>query len=178
MRRGKQYLGCLLALGLIYGLPIRFGVVLGESMAPTLHNGQFYLLDRSYYRRHQPSRNEVLVFKRNGVRYVKRVAAVAGDRIFVNRNRDLAKDEVIFAGEVDRLNTIARKWPQFRSIKPVTRTVPEGHCYVLGDHLSCSEDSRDLGFIPVEQIEGRVLFTTPAHSVVQQLAVVVGPKTL
>lgn len=178
MQRWKLYLGCLVVLGLIYGLPVRFGVVLGESMAPTFHSGQVYLLDRGYYRHHAPARNEVLVFKRNGVRYVKRVAAVAGDKIYVSRNQDLAKDEVIFTGEIDRLRAISRKWPHFRSLKPVVRTVPDGYCYVLGDHLNCSEDSRELGFIPVEAIEGRVLFTTPTSSVVTQLAVVAGPKTL
>ena len=178
MQRGKLYLGCLMVLGLIYGLPVRFGVVLGESMAPTFHNGQIYILDRGYYRRHTPSPNDVLVFKRNGIRYVKRVAAVAGDQIYVSRNQDVARDELVYSGEVDRLKTMARKWPKFRFLKPVARKVPDGYCYVLGDHLSCSEDSRELGFIPLDAIEGRVLFTTPANSVVTQLAVVSGPKTL
>lgn len=178
MQRGKFYLGCLAVLGMIYGLPVRLGVVLGESMAPTFHSGQIYLLERRYHRRHAPVRNEVIVFKRNGVRYVKRVAAVAGDRIYVNRSLDQGTDEVVFASEVERLNRIARKWPGFRGLRPVARTVPPGHCYVLGDHLANSEDSRTLGFIPHAEIEGRVLFTTPKASVVQQLAVIQAQKTL
>ena len=37
-------------------------------------------------------------------------------------------------------------------------TIPEGHCYVLGDNTDNSLDSRYWGFVPLKDVIGRVRF--------------------
>ena len=35
--------------------------------------------------------------------------------------------------------------------------VPEGHIFVMGDYRTQTEDSRDFGSIPMEQVEGKLI---------------------
>ena len=63
----------------------------------------------------------------------KRVAAVAGDRIDINKN-------------------------DFRSAGPRLAEVPPGHCWLLGDNAANSLDSRKYGFVSEGLIRGRVLY--------------------
>ena len=49
-----------------------------SSMEPTLHHGEYFLADATYYHSHQPSRGDVTVYvhpKQAGLYYIKRVVA-------------------------------------------------------------------------------------------------------
>ena len=37
--------------------------------------------------------------------------------------------------------------------------MPQGHCWVVGDNLSVSRDSRDYGPVPIGLVTGKVLAT-------------------
>jgi len=44
-------------------------------------------------------------------------------------------------------------------------TVPNGHCFVLGDNREDTEDSRDFGPVPLRDIVGKVAYIYyPAES--------------
>src|SRR4051794_32391026 len=78
--------------GLGARLSPRMLVVQGQSMAPTLRTGSIHLLGPAG----TPRRGEIVVFGRAGRRYVKRVVAVAGDRVplihYPDGTRDVLKD--------------------------------------------------------------------------------------
>ncbi len=40
---------------------------------------------------------------------------------------------------------------------PSPAQVPKGHCYIVGDNLPWSRDSRDFGPIPLGLIKGKVI---------------------
>src|SRR4051812_4323117 len=86
----------------------RIGVVCGDSMSPTLQNGTLYALDTAYYRSHTPQRGEVVVFKRNGVTCIKRVAAAGGDTVFVVKSRDQEGDEVVMDWQLPLVRRIIK----------------------------------------------------------------------
>lgn len=130
-----------------------FTVVDGRSMFPTLHDGDrlVELKFEKWYRDFQ--RGDIVVFKdaqqTSGDYYVKRILAVAGDRIQI---RD---GEVFVNSEKLREAYIASE--HLETEGDLDLVVPEGHVFVLGDNRehSASLDSRRFGPVKVSSIAGR-----------------------
>ncbi|HEU4752178.1 MAG TPA: signal peptidase I [Armatimonadota bacterium] len=159
----------LAGLGLLYAAqPYRIGFTLGHSMDPTLRNGQPYLLQRAPV----PTRvspGDVVVFDRGGLTYVKRVLAVPGDTFYVVKFSD-GDESLVMDWQLKRIRGVVRR-PVWRdTLKLVRRRVPPGTCYVVGDHLAVSVDSRSFGPIPVESIRGKVLFAPAPRPFFQHVA--------
>lgn len=149
--------------------PFRPGVVCGQSMSPTFNGGSFYALDTRYFRTHAPERGDVIVFDHDGGTYIKRVIAGEGDVIYLLQSPG-SEDEVITDWQLRTLSLAVER----RAIpgkKVVKRRVPAGACYVVGDNLPNSTDSRDFGPVPVENIRGRVCGAPPPPSSVAHLVV-------
>jgi len=127
----------------------RFGTVVSESMNPTLQVGDYYVLRVDAYKNGRvPKRGDVVVFDRPGQgTFIKRIIAVPGDEIGIGRGRVW-------------LNGSWLEEPYLKE-QPVTELpmatrVRDGHLFVLGDNRNKSEDSRDYGPIPVENVMGKV----------------------
>ena len=81
----------LLALGSVLVLgaltlrfsPFRLGVVVGESMTPTLQPNHVFVLDKSFYEHTSPTRGEIVVAIAEGETCVKRVAAGPGEDLWL-----------------------------------------------------------------------------------------------
>jgi signal peptidase I len=136
--------------------PLTMTVVLGHSMEPTLRPGGCYVLDRGYYRSHPLARGDIVVLKYDGETYIKRVAALPGDRLWLLRYDDVSADELLQPGEVAQLQRIRRagKLPGRRVLSLI---IPPEECFVLGDNSTVSIDSRDFGPVPTSAILGRAL---------------------
>ena len=88
--------------------------------------------------------------------YIKRVIAVAGDRLSINtkgsiliNDRSIDEPYVEYFCESKAVPNLCR---------PVTTTVPKGHVFVLGDNRANSWDSRFWpagGFLPDKEIIGK-----------------------
>ncbi len=151
-------------------------VVPSGSMEDTLMPGDRVVVDMSAYGlrlpftdvvlagRQAPARGEIVVFDSpvDGVRLIKRVVAVAGDRVSLRRgqlsingvalaDRERADVEYFDAREV-HLNLAHGGGPDINDL-----VVPDGHVLVLGDHRGNSVDGRMYGFVPVEAFYARAL---------------------
>jgi signal peptidase I len=136
--------------------PLGTTVVLGRSMEPSMRAGSIHVLDRSYYRTHTLSRGDVVVLRMGTETLIKRVHALAGDRVLLLQDRDGLGAELLEPREVIRVHR-AHALGKLRHQSIESITVPAGHCFVLGDNAPVSVDSRHFGPVPIRAILGRAL---------------------
>jgi signal peptidase I len=155
--RGKSIIIAALAGGAlcVLAVPLRPTVVLGQSMAPTLRSGGFYVLNTAYYRRRSIRRGDVVVFRHRGETCTKRVYAVPGQHVLLLRYDDGIGNETVDAWQAAGLRRLAREH-HLASEHLEELIVPPGYCFVIGDNRPVSYDSRSFGCIPISEILGHV----------------------
>ncbi len=159
------------AVGLCFVCFFRTIQVSGESMLPTLDDGEQVILQSIYTK---PQNGDVVVTAQPNPSpviedvLIKRVIATAGQTVKLERNAD----GVTYSVYVDdvKLDEPYIKEPVIRTLdywKPVT--VPEGYVYVMGDNRNNSSDSRsdDIGMIREEYIMGKVLYSVSSNKAVK-----------
>lgn len=131
----------------------------GESMNPTLHNGESLWIDKITYRFSDPKRFDIVVFppKDNPDElYIKRVIGLPGETVRI--------DEwgIIYINGKELKETYG-----LEVISPETRVVASnevilGHdeYFVMGDNRNNSQDSRksSIGNIKKKEIVGKAIF--------------------
>jgi signal peptidase I len=154
-----------------------------RSMAPNILEGDHVLVNKTVFQLRFPQRGDLVVFRvpeKPGMHWIKRVIAVPGDKIavrgsdvFLNGQR-LPRDPVPTASLADIRSQVEGRVSEEINTGhrylillapgdgPKTSfqetTVPERACFVLGDNRNLSSDSRDLGFIPLENLVGVVQY--------------------
>lgn len=161
MLRLRGTLPALLVGVTVWMQPYRPGVVCGDSMSPTLKNGAVYVLDKSARARRTIRRGDVVVFRRDGVTYIKRVVGIPGDRMHVVRSFDLEMDELLMSWQVPLMRRVDATRRGARLDRVVERRIPQDFYYVVGDHMTISEDSRSFGPIPVASVLGKMIAPPP-----------------
>ena len=127
----------------------------GQSMVPTLQNGDQLIAYSLFY---EPERGDVVVvdgYTSFGQPLVKRVIAVGGDEVDINfENGEVAVNGALL--QEDYISDLTQQQYDIRF--PVT--VPEGCVFLMGDNRPYSIDSRhsDIGFIDKRDLLGKVIF--------------------
>lgn len=135
---------------------VRASLVRGSSMEPTLWDGDCILVQMMGYK--EPLPGDIVAIKakdRAGKHLVKRIIATGGDTVQI----DFEAGAVFVNGQ--RLEEpYVQEATHLSGDIAFPVTVPEGCCFVLGDNRNHSQDSRSsvLGFVPREDIEGKVFF--------------------
>lgn len=146
----KELIVIFILILILLNFLVGVSFVKGTSMEPTLTDGEpvFYVRILKEYQRG----DVVSVRMPSGEYYVKRVVAVAGDKVDL-RNGDLyindVKQEESYIKGVTEKEGIKVTYPC---------VVPEGRVFVLGDNREDSLDSRAFGSVMTEQIKGKLLF--------------------
>jgi len=148
------------------------------SMAPSVNQGDYFLVAQRAYAAHDPQRGDVIVFNWTDGSYVKRIIGIPGDRVQMRGGMLFLNGKVVPRRRVDNPDAdVMSLTPgvQYRETLPGGRTyrtidtgitpqddtaefhVPQGRYFVLGDNRDNSSDSRlDMGFVAREDIVGRV----------------------
>lgn len=158
-------LGALTA-AVYVGCPFRLSIVRGDSMSPTLRDGELCLLDRTCFEARAPQRGDVVVFRHGRDLFTKRIFGAPGDTLTLFRDVRDGTYIVPEPGQVWRMRRTQR-WVQQRGMKLVYRVVtlniPAGRCFVLGDNRSDSVDSRDFGLVDLDDVIGRMVTLPELH---------------
>jgi signal peptidase I len=118
--------------------------VVGWSMYPTLKAGEYVLFNRLAYLRSGPKRGDVIMVRRllEGKKAeIKRVVGVHGDTVKLGRGI-LTVNDIQF-GEASSLEGQS-VW-----------ILKEDECFLLGDVMDMSTDSRSFGPVAQEAIKAR-----------------------
>ena len=150
-----------LAFVLVFSIGMRTSVI-GDSMEPSLHNGQEILMNRILYRISMPKRGDVIVFLPNGNQnthfYVKRVVGLPGETVQI-REGNVYIDGVLLA-ENELFDKIADP-----GIAQSELLLGSDEFFVLGDNRNSSEDSRsgNIGAVKKDSIIGKAWFRMAAQ---------------
>lgn len=130
--------------------------VVGDSMNPTLEDGDKMVVSDLFYK---PKQGDIIIFRKDEYKseaLVKRVIATEGQTVEI----DFTRGRVFVDGELLDEPYIAE--PTRNQIDFTgTQIVPEGCVFVMGDNRNESADSRDsrIGMVDERLIIGKVLLT-------------------
>jgi signal peptidase I len=125
----------------------------GVSMMPLLEDQERIFVNKFVYRLEPIGRGDIVVFRYPhdpSKSYIKRVIAMAGDRIRIDGGQVYVNDQALDEDYVPPAYKDTRPYPEI--------TVPEHYFFVLGDHRSMSSDSREFGPVNQNLIYGKAVF--------------------
>jgi len=125
----------------------------GTSMLPGLEDQERIFINKFVYHFESVARGDVVVFRYPrdpGKSYIKRVVGVPGDHILIDHGRVFVNGRRLTENYVPRDFIDGRSYPEL--------LVPEHSYYVLGDHRSMSNDSREFGPVDESYIYGKAVF--------------------
>lgn len=131
-------------------------VVDGESMMPTLHNGDKMIVNKL----DKPDRFDIVVFHATETKdYIKRVIGLPGDYIEYKDDQLFINGEKYDEPYLDEYKSALSSGTltgdfTLKEIDPTLDVIPEGKYLVLGDNRRLSSDSRAIGLIDEEDIIG------------------------
>jgi len=130
--------------------PVR---VEGTSMLPRLEDHDRLFINKFVYHIESIQRGDVVVFhypRDPEKSYIKRVIALPGDRLWIDRG------EVWLNGKPVDEGYVPRRYRDNRSMAEMI--VPDDTYFMMGDHRSISSDSREFGPVERDLIYGKAVF--------------------
>ncbi len=201
----KEHKGFLLLIGLMFvfrSAVADWNLVPSSSMNPTLVSGDRVVVNKLAYslrlpftlnhmaRWGSPERGDVITFDSpaDELNLIKRVVAVAGDRVQMRDNVVSINGQAVSRVLVDNKRLVpseigdaplqiwvetlgAKKYESARTVQANRFTafdevtVPAGHVMVLGDSRDNSNDSRFIGFIDIDRITGQAIRVALSHNI-------------
>jgi signal peptidase I len=131
------------------------------GMQPTVLNADRILVDLRQYRNMEPRSHDIVIFRKDGLFFIKRVLAVGGDTIE-------GKDGVLFVNghplEEPYVQHIGNPPRELTEFSP--RQIPSGELFVVGDNRDVSRDSRllDFGTVGEKSVAGKALYIVSSTS--------------
>ena len=125
----------------------------GTSMMPSLDDQERIFVNKFVYRLEPIERGDIVVFRypRDPSKsFIKRVIGLAGDHIQIDDGRVFVNGKLLDEDYVPRIYADERSYPEL--------VVPPNSFFVLGDHRTMSNDSRDFGPVDVGFIYGKAVF--------------------
>jgi len=121
----------------------------GISMEPSLHDGQFVVVNRLAYRWQELKRGDIIVFHfppDPSRRFIKRVIGLPGDVVSIH-------DGQVYVDGLSLTEPYLADEPLYHGEWRLTPS----EVFVLGDNRNNSSDSQNWGPLPVDEIIGKAI---------------------
>ena len=135
-------------------------VVDGDSMMPTLVDGDRMIVNKIGYTIGEPKRFDIVVFHApEGKDYIKRVIGLPGDYIEYKDDQLYINGKPYDEPYLDQYKseltegTLTQDFT-LQDVDPSLEVIPEGYVFVMGDNRRYSKDSRHIGIVSEEKIIG------------------------
>ena len=169
--RGKFFWILIILIILVFGvfifIPVIFVViylfvvqpyrVVGEAMLPTYPDNAFVLTEKFSYQFEDPERGDVVVFQTPDdaeVYLIKRIVGLPGEIVTIHEGEVLINNTVLNESYID--STVDTRGGSFLK-EGENMIIPDNNYFLLGDNRYQSLDSRIFGFVPIENITGKVV---------------------
>ncbi len=154
MREFLSYISIIVFVVVIRSYVITPVRVNGLSMYPNLTDGQLLLLEK-IDRRYKRFDIVVIDYEEEGKKekIIKRIIGLPGEHISYKNNTLYVNNQKIEESFIDT------KTSDIDISSLGSYTVPENTYFVLGDNRPVSKDSRYIGFIDKQDIDGKAIFS-------------------
>lgn len=130
--------------------------VIGDSMEPNIHDGDYFVLNKVSYRFTEPERFDIVVFPYNHGQsnYIKRIIGLPGETIELKRE---GESFTIYINGEELEEHFGKEPIEYPGNQTFPLVIPEDEYFVMGDNRNDSSDSRyqDVGTIPRSEIIGK-----------------------
>lgn len=160
----RDFLGYIITIGImifIFTFVIAFQPIAGNSMSPTLEDGEISIVSKFNYILTKPKRNEIIVLKKEKKSYVKRIIGLPGENVKYLNGILYIDGEQFKETFIDK-NVVTSNF-LFEDIckeeECSNGVIPNNKYLVLGDNRVESMDSRDntFGLVDIKEIKGKVI---------------------
>lgn len=145
-----QFTAIVLLILIIFHIIMGISTVSGQSMYPTLHDGDIIIYKR--YNTEYKQGDIVAIKRPDGEEYIKRIIAVAGDTVNIQGG-----NVYVNGRKIELQQTLGST-----EIKSDDITYPlvvgDKEVFVLGDNREVSKDSREIGTVSLDDIKGKIIW--------------------
>lgn len=137
--------------------------VVGDSMNPTLKDGEVFIMNKARYRFFDIKRGDIVSLDYADSKYlIKRVIGLPGERVNIIDNKLYINDKVY----KEKYLSQNMKYKDFYLKSLGYEKIPKDMYLLLGDNRKNSLDSREIGLISKKDINGKITFRFfPIHRI-------------
>ena len=121
----------------------------GSSMEPSLHDGEFVVVNRLVYHLSRVERGDIVVFRYPldpQRRFIKRIIGLPGDTVSIHNAQVFVNDTLLNEPYIASSPRYNGEW-----------IVAPGRVFVLGDNRNNSSDSQNWGTLDMNEIIGKAV---------------------
>ena len=131
------------------------------GMERTVLRGDRVIADLRQYRNSRPKRRDVVIIRKEGTFFIKRVVAVGGDTIEGKDGAIFVNGQRLNEPYVQHLENLSSTLEKFGHVE-----IASGELFVMGDNRDVSRDSRmgDFGLVPEKDVAGEAMYIIRSKS--------------